>query len=123
MIMNSDRERCFVCIGRLLCLCAIVFLSISVWAQSPSTEPTPHDHQHMAMGADDAGQANEHDRAEALTSKKESEFNHHLAGIFVILAGLLCSRGIAQAATAVAPSSLRVASLFLARRIVPAGIQ
>ena len=88
MNMISDRERRFVSIGQLLCLCAMVFLSISVWAQSPSTEPAQHDHQHMDMSADDAGQANDHDRAEALASKKESEFNHHLAGIFVILAGL-----------------------------------
>ena len=87
MNMISDRERRFVSIGQLLCLCAMVFLSISVWAQSPATEPAPHDHQHMDMSAD-AGQANDHDRAEALASKKESEFNHHLAGIFVILAGL-----------------------------------
>ena len=88
MNMISDRERRFVSIGQLLCLCAMVFLSISVWAQSPATEPAQHDHQHMDMSADDAGHANDHDRAEALASKKESEFNHHLAGIFVILAGL-----------------------------------
>jgi putative copper resistance protein D len=42
----------------------------------------------MAMSGDDSGHEDEHDRAKALASKNESEFNHHLAGIFVILAGL-----------------------------------
>ncbi|HXM13720.1 MAG TPA: hypothetical protein VN933_00680 [Candidatus Eremiobacteraceae bacterium] len=42
----------------------------------------------MAMSADDTGQTAEQDHAAALANKKESEFNHHLAGIFVILAGL-----------------------------------
>src|SRR5580698_6838995 len=106
MNMISDRERRFVSIGQLLCLCAMVFLSISVWAQSPSTEPAQHDHQHMAMSADDAGHANDHDRAEALASKKESEFYHHLGGIFVILAGLFVL--LEGLLTTVAPSSLRM---------------
>ena len=87
--MISDRESLFVSLGKLLCLCAMVFLSCRVWAQNPSSEPVPHDHhEHMAMSGDDPGHEDDHDRAQALASKNESEFNHHLAGIFVILAGL-----------------------------------
>lgn len=86
--MISERKHLFVRGAMLFCLCAMVFLNTRGWAQSPSTEQAPHDHEHMMMSMDDTGQPTEQERAEALASKKESEFNHHLAGIFVILAGL-----------------------------------
>ena len=49
-----------------------------------------HDHSSMSMPMDDADPAAQ---AKLLADKKESEFNHHLAGIFVILAGLFILTG------------------------------
>jgi len=50
-----------------------------------------HDHDGMSMPMDDTNDPAK--QAKLLADKKESEFNHHLAGIFVVLAGLFILSG------------------------------
>src|ERR1051325_5757857 len=50
-----------------------------------------HDHSSMSMPMDEA--TDPAAQAKFLADKKESEFNHHLAGIFVVLAGLFILTG------------------------------
>ena len=50
-----------------------------------------HDHAGMSMPMDDINDPAK--QAKLLADKKESEFNHHLAGIFVVLAGLFILSG------------------------------
>lgn len=75
-------------IGFALWIVLSAFGGLSVRAQDQPADSAVHDHQHMSMQMDGAGQMNEHDHAKMLADKKESEFNHHLAGILVILAGV-----------------------------------
>jgi copper resistance protein D len=58
------------------------------WTQD---RPMHHDHgtqEGMSMPMDDSAQMDPAQQSKLLADKKESEFNHHLAGFFVILAGL-----------------------------------
>ena len=75
-------------IGLALWIALSAFGALPIRAQEPPADSGMHDHEHMSMPMDDSGQMNEHDHARMLADKKESEFNHHLAGIFIILAGL-----------------------------------
>jgi hypothetical protein len=54
-------------------------------AQDHSMHPG---HEAMSMAMDEPTAMDASSQAELLADKKESEFNHHLAGLFVILAGL-----------------------------------
>jgi hypothetical protein len=85
----------------LAAVAALTFASAaSLQAQQPSSpqdhtgrEGTAHDgmdHEHMNMPMDmpEDPAAAERRRAKILADKRESEFNHHLAGIFVAIAGL-----------------------------------
>jgi hypothetical protein len=47
-----------------------------------------HEHMNMTMDAPEDPAAAERRRAKVLADKKESEFNHHLAGVLVAIAGL-----------------------------------
>lgn len=70
------------------------FLPIVVIAMVPSLQPVVRAQEHsmlemhagMAMPMDDSADAG--GRAKLLADKRESEFNHHLAGFFVLLAGV-----------------------------------
>lgn len=55
----------------------------SVWAQDRSM-----DEMHMGMAPALDGVPDPARQAKLLADKRESEFNHHLAGLFVVLAGL-----------------------------------
>src|SRR5467141_2284016 len=62
-------------------------------AQEPSAPPDHAGHEGMSMPMDEHAQMDHSQMDPAvqrklLADKKESEFNHHLAGFFVILAGL-----------------------------------
>jgi putative copper resistance protein D len=48
----------------------------------------PGGHEGMSMSMDEPDQMNASQQGKLLADKKESEFNHHLAGLFVILAGV-----------------------------------
>jgi copper resistance protein D len=67
----------------MLCFC-LCLIPRGTRAQEPAM---PHDHEGMSMPMDehplDAAA-----QAKLLQDKKESEFNHHLAGLFVFLAGV-----------------------------------
>ena len=67
-----------------------VLLASSVPKASAQDRPMHSDatgHEGMSMPMDEPGQMDAARRSKLLADKKESEFNHHLAGLFVILAG------------------------------------
>lgn len=72
----------------------IAFISIVVFFVVAPSGPTlaqsaeRHHHNGMSIDMPMEGQPNPAAQAKLLADKKESEFNHHLAGIFVIVAGL-----------------------------------
>jgi copper resistance protein D len=75
-------------IGFALWTILLAFAGLSARAQQTPADSAAHDHEHMSMPMDDSAPMNEHDHAKMLADKQESEFNHHLAGVFVILAGV-----------------------------------
>ncbi|HTT19534.1 MAG TPA: hypothetical protein VMG82_11335 [Candidatus Sulfotelmatobacter sp.] len=79
------------------CAAALLLVALSAAQQtSPydqSTHPDHAEHEGMAMPMDEPAQMDAAQQAKLLADKKESEFNHHLAGIFVILAGIFILAG------------------------------
>jgi putative copper resistance protein D len=73
---------------RLLAACAaaIFLVAPAVAQQTPAPDHAGHEGMSMATG-EQTQMDGEHQR-KLLADKKESEFNHHLAGFFVILAGV-----------------------------------
>ena len=57
-------------------------------AQDQSAPPDHAGHEGMSMPMDDHSQMDPAEQRKLLADKKESEFNHHVAGFFVILAGI-----------------------------------
>jgi len=84
----------FVCTRNLLAACAAAMFLVAPWAAqqaSPRDQPMHPDHtehEGMAMSMDEPAQMDAAQQRKLLADKKESEFNHHLAGLFVILAGV-----------------------------------
>ena len=71
----------------MLCVCLAFLFAPRIWPQ----QHNPQDHDMGSMpGMDMSNTAPEDPKvaAKRLADKKESEFNHHLAGFFVICAGL-----------------------------------
>jgi hypothetical protein len=76
----------------------VILFSIVMWPFAATTvagqeQPTHHNHggnQGMAMPTDGPMDETAHAKMEAktLADKEESEFNHHLAGFFLALAGV-----------------------------------
>jgi hypothetical protein len=81
----------------LIAILLTLFLALVTLPCSARAQHSPHDHAGMSRPMDPAMQA------KLLSDKRESEFNHHLAGFFVILAGLfiLVESWLATRATAV----------------------
>jgi copper resistance protein D len=75
------RRRSRLAVFPLIFLTVLVALPPSARAQN-----SPHDHAGMSMPMDEPMDAAM--QAKLLSDKRESEFNHHLAGFFVVLAGL-----------------------------------
>jgi copper resistance protein D len=88
MIFSKRAQLLQPTIGAAGWIALLMFSGCPVRAQDHSAGASVHDHQHMSMEGDEEVQPNESDRAKLFADKKESEFNHHLAGFFVILAGL-----------------------------------
>jgi len=68
-----------------------VLLVSSAATASAGSQPMhsdPGGHEGMSMSMDEPDQMNASQQGKLLADKKESEFNHHLAGLFVILAGV-----------------------------------
>jgi putative copper resistance protein D len=76
------------CTRRLLAACAaaIFLVAHAVAQQAPAPEHAGH--EGMSMATDEQTQMDGEHQRKLLADKKESEFNHHLAGFFVILAGV-----------------------------------
>ena len=66
-----------------------LFLFLFAWPPHEASQNEHHEHEHMSMPM--AQEMNSSMRAKLLADKKESEFNHHLAGFFVVLAGVFIS--------------------------------
>jgi putative copper resistance protein D len=58
------------------------------WAQDHVMQHDHGGHEGMSMSMDEPTQMDVAQQSRLLADKKESELNHHLAGLFVILAGL-----------------------------------
>jgi len=92
----SARFKLAMVCALLAVLLAFSFSQLS--AQDGSAKPDPSGHDGMSMPMDDHMQMDhsqmDHSQMDAalqrklLADKKESEFNHHLAGFFVVLAGI-----------------------------------
>ena len=85
----------------LVAVAAAIFVSRASLQAQPQANPQDHaghegmghdgmDHEHMNMAMDAPADpaAAERRRAKILADKRESEFNHHLAGVLVAIAGL-----------------------------------
>ena len=66
-----------------------LFLFLFAWPPHEASQEEHHEHEHMSMPMDQ--EMNPSMQAKLLADKKESEFNHHLAGFFVVLAGVFIS--------------------------------
>ncbi len=73
--------------GALLALLLVLSLS-PISAQDHSMHADHCGHEVMSMAMDEQTLMDASQEAKLLADKKESEFNHHLAGFFVILAGV-----------------------------------
>jgi hypothetical protein len=62
-----------------------IFLFLFAWPPQDPSQREHHEHEHMSMPM--AQEMEPAMQAKLLADKKESEFNHHLAGFFVMLAG------------------------------------
>src|SRR6185295_565868 len=81
----SDGQQTWLGLGLGTCLSLAVILSLFAWSPPQSSWHNEH-HDHMSMAT--AQPMSPEMRTKLLADKKESEFNHHLAGFFVVLAGL-----------------------------------
>ena len=59
-----------------------------IWAEDQPMYSEATGHEGMSMPMDESTQMDAARQSKLLADKKESEFNHHLAGLFVILAGV-----------------------------------
>lgn len=79
------------CMSSARFILLLLVLTLSLPSFQPAIhaqEPSVHEmHAGMAMPMDDS--ANPARRAKLLADERESEFNHHLAGFFVLLAGVV----------------------------------
>jgi putative copper resistance protein D len=66
----------------------LVLSARQAWAQDHSMDQDHGGHEGMSMAMNESAEMGASQQSKILADKKESEFNHHLAGSFVILAGL-----------------------------------
>lgn len=94
MFLHRGCDSCWrnVCLAAviLLTLFAILVLPISAGLQQQPMEMDHSGHEGMSMPMDETADAAAQARIQAklLADKRESEFNHHLAGFFVIVGGV-----------------------------------
>jgi hypothetical protein len=80
-----DKERTWFWLGAGG-LSLAIFLFLFAWPPQDLSQEEHHEHdEHMSMPM--AQEMSPAMQAKLLADKKESEFNHHLAGLFVVLAG------------------------------------
>jgi copper resistance protein D len=75
-----------VLLGFTLFIVLILFLAMNQPTAHSQEHPMDHEHGGMSMVTDEPMSAAA--QLKLLADKKESEFNHHLAGFFVLLAGI-----------------------------------
>ncbi|HXM92700.1 MAG TPA: hypothetical protein VOA64_00375 [Candidatus Dormibacteraeota bacterium] len=87
-LCNSPKSPCIgSCLPRSILAAIILLLSVSL---SPHSSPAAQEHSHSGHQHDTASTpgSSPADKAKLLADQRESEFNHHLVGFFVALAGL-----------------------------------
>lgn len=91
--MRKDRSLLYFCLFLLpLALLAVSFLAAGIPARSDNAaDHSAHQHDGMSMPMDMSMDTllDPADQAKLLADKRESEFNHHLAGFFVLIGGLI----------------------------------
>ena len=80
------KEVCRVFLGFRLIVASVLITLMSQPVARSQDQPMDHDHGGMSMMMDES--VDPAAQAKLLQDKKESEFNHHLAGFFVLLAGI-----------------------------------
>ncbi len=125
-VYENRRERLLWALGALLLVVIMgVFLFPPAWTQHPNIPPRQEmtgmddmadmpEMQHAAPAQEETPK----EKAKHLADKRESEFNHHLAGLLVILAGVffLAQGSLLKrwpAARYAWPACLLIAGLFL----------
>lgn len=83
----SIGEQSWLQLGAAAILSLAVLLFLLLWLR-PQDQPQAEHHEHQHMSGMMAEQMMPATQAKLLADKKESEFNHHLAGFFVALAGV-----------------------------------
>jgi hypothetical protein len=84
---ERENARFWLGAGGVLSLAILLFLFVYQRSQAPPPEEQHvHVHEHMSMPM--AQEMSPARQAKILADKNESEFNHHLAGFFVMLAGV-----------------------------------
>jgi copper resistance protein D len=91
---SPDRDRASFWLGAGIVITFAIFILVFALRRSPApSSDEQNDHQGMSMSMDmPMDMPMQHEmtpamQAKLLADKKESEFNHHLAGFFVVLAG------------------------------------
>jgi hypothetical protein len=79
-----DKEKTWLWLGAGG-LSLAIFLFLFTWPPRDPLQGKHHEHEHMSMPM--APEINPPMQAKLVADKEESEFNHHLAGFFVVLAG------------------------------------
>jgi putative copper resistance protein D len=87
-------SRLWIAVGVLAALMG--FNTQRASAQDHSMHSGQSDHESMSMDMDEHTEMGAPQKSKILADKKESEFNHHLAGVFVILAGIFVLAGGTQ---------------------------
>src|SRR5882672_6162455 len=101
---------------RFIAYALFAVLLVSNAPQASANDHSLHSgHEAMSMAMHEETQVDASQQSKLLADKKESEFNHHLAGFFVILAGLFI--------LAEGTLSQRGSFLFSTFRAVPARLQ
>jgi copper resistance protein D len=82
-----------------ICITVSILTIPTLWnaTQAPAQDHSMHsdstEHKAMAMAIDEEAQMDASHQRKVLADKKESESNHHLAGFFLILAGIFILAG------------------------------
>jgi putative copper resistance protein D len=89
MILSKTSAHVQLLVTGAICAVLLVLSISQASAQAPSAHSSHNGHESASMAMDRQTEMDARDAARLLADKKESEFNHHFAGFFVILAGFL----------------------------------
>jgi len=88
MIFRNLRAHAHRALATVVFAVLLVSIAPKASARNLPAHSDPTGHEGMSMSMDEPDQMDASKQSKFLADKKESEFNHHLAGLFVILAGV-----------------------------------